>query len=394
MSGRAAPVSGCQERLPPGAAKAAGRRAGILRPSMTAVLRRTPLYDQHAAAGARLVPFAGWEMPVQYEGVRPEHQAVRTGAGVFDVSHMGQIITRGPGALAALQHLTTNDVSRIAIGDAQYGLILRPDGGVFDDIFTYRLGDDEYLTVTNAANHPTDYTWFGHHAQTGAGSDELELVDAADQYAMLAVQGPKARGIVAGLADAELPARFKVSTLNVAGVPALVCGTGYTGEPGVELLISPDDAPAVWDALLAAGVTPIGLGARDTLRLEACYHLYGNDMDAGRNAIEAGLGWAVKEATGHIGSDSTAAFRAESTPEVLVPFSLTESGIPRGGNPVVGGGVVTSGTFSPTLEKGVGLAYVPRERSAVGTQFTVDVRGKHRAAVVEARPLYQSPELS
>lgn len=361
---------------------------------MTAVLRRTPLYAQHVAAGAKVVPFAGWEMPVQYEGVRQEHEAVRTGAGVFDVSHMGQIITRGPGALAALQHLTTNDVSKIAVGGAQYGLILRPDGGVFDDIFTYRLADDEYLTVTNAANHPTDFTWFGHHAQAGAGDLEVELVDAADDYAMLAVQGPKARGIVGQLADGPLPARFHVARGTVAGAPALICGTGYTGEDGVELLLAPDDAPAVWEALRASGVTPIGLGARDTLRMEACYHLYGNDMDAGRNAIEAGLGWAVKEATGHIGSEPTAQFRAEGTAEVLVPFTLTETGIPRGGNPIVEGGVVTSGTFSPTLGKGIGLAYVPRDRSAVGTPFTVDVRGKHRAAVVEARPLYQSKDLS
>jgi aminomethyltransferase len=361
---------------------------------MTAVLRRTPLYDQHVAAGAKLVPFAGWEMPVQYEGVRQEHEAVRGGAGVFDVSHMGQILTRGPGALGALQHLTTNDVSTIPVGGAQYGLILRPDGGVFDDIFTYRLADDEYLTVTNAANHPTDFTWFGHHAQTGAGDHALELVDAADDYAMLAVQGPAARRLVAELSAGELPPRFRVAAGTVAGVPALICGTGYTGEDGVELLIAPADAPAVWDALLAAGVTPIGLGARDTLRMEACYHLYGNDMDASRNAIEAGLGWAVKEATGHIGSEPTAQMRANSTDEVLVPFTLTETGIPRGGNTVVGGGVVTSGTFSPTLGKGIGLAYVPRDRSAVGTAFTVDVRGKHRAAIVEARPLYQSKDLA
>ncbi len=343
-----------------------------------------------------MVPFAGWDMPVQYAGgVRAEHDTVRTAAGVFDVSHMGQIITRGPGALAALQHLTTNDVSKIEVGGAQYGLILRPDGGIFDDIFTYRLKDDEYLTVTNAANHGTDFTWFSHHAQAGAGDLEVELVDAADAFAMLAVQGPTARAIVSSLLTegGELPARFHVDTLVVAGQQALVCGTGYTGEDGVELLVAPDQAVALLDALIEAGVKPIGLAARDTLRLEACYHLYGNDMDAARNPIEAGLGWAVKEATGHIGHEAVAQFRADSTPEVLVPFSLTESGIPRGGNPVVGGGVVTSGTFSPTLGKGVGLAYVPRPRSAVGTAFTVDVRGKHRAAIVEARPLYQSKDL-
>lgn len=361
---------------------------------MSATLRRTPLHARHVELGGKMVPFAGWDMPVQYAGgVRAEHETVRTAAGVFDVSHMGQIITRGPGALAALQHLTTNDVSKIAVGGAQYGLILRPDGGVFDDIFTYRLADDEYLTVTNAANHGTDFTWFGHHHQTGAGDLDVEIVDVADEYAMLAVQGPTARSIVSGLTGGELPARFHVAKLTVAGKDALVCGTGYTGEDGVELLVSPDDAVAVLDALLEAGVKPIGLGARDTLRLEACYHLYGNDMDAARNPIEAGLGWAVKEATGHIGHEAVAKARAESTAEVLVPFSLTESGIPRGGNPVVGGGIVTSGTFSPTLGKGVGLAYVPREKSAVGTTFTIDVRGKDRAAVVEARPLYQSKDL-
>lgn len=360
---------------------------------MTAVLRRTSLYDRHAALGAKLVPFAGWEMPVQYEGIRQEHAAVREHAGVFDVSHMGQIITRGPGALGALQLLTTNDVSKIPVGGAQYGLILRPDGGVFDDLFTYRLGEEEYLTVTNAANHPTDFTWFSHHAETGAAGQELELIDAADDYAMLAVQGPAARGIVAGLTDGELPARFRVAHLTVAGVPALVAGTGYTGEDGVELMVAPSDAVAVLDALLDAGVTPVGLGARDTLRLEACYHLYGNDMNAGRNPIEAALGWAVKEATGHFGHEAVAQARAEGTDEILVAFSLTETGIPRGGNPVVGGGVVTSGTFSPTLGKGVGMAYVPRDRSAVGTPFVIDVRGKERAAIVEPRPLYQSKDL-
>ncbi len=360
---------------------------------MTAVLRRTPLHARHAELGAKLVPFAGWDMPVQYDGIRAEHDAVRTAAGVFDVSHMGQILTKGPGALAALQHLTTNDVSKIAVGSAQYGLICRPDGGIFDDIFTYRLGDDEYLTVTNAANHGTDFTWFGHHAQAGAGDLDVELTDVADDYAMLAVQGPTARAIVSGLTEGELPARFRVARLKVAGADVLVCGTGYTGEDGVELLTKPEDAVAVFDALLAAGVKPVGLAARDTLRLEACYHLYGNDMNASRNPIEAGLGWAVKEATHPIGHEAIAKARAEGTAEVLVPFSLTGSGIPRGGNEIVGGGVVTSGTLSPTLGKGVGMAYVPRERSAVGTDFTIDVRGKHRPAVVESRPLYQSKDL-
>lgn len=360
---------------------------------MTAVLRRTPLYDRHVRLGGRMVPFAGWEMPVQYEGVRQEHEAVRNHAGVFDVSHMGQIETRGPGALAALQHLTTNDVSKIAVGGAQYGLMCRPDGGIFDDVFTYRLAEDHYLTVTNADNHGTDYTWFGHHARSGAGDLEVEIADVADAYAMLAVQGPEARAIVGAMADEELPARFRTKFMVVAGAPMLVAGTGYTGEDGVELMCAPESAGAVWDALIEAGVVPAGLGARDTLRLEAGYHLYGNEMDAGRNPIEAGLGWAVKEDTQPIGHDAIAKARAEGTAEMLVCFSLTEKGIPRGGNPILEGGLVTSGTMSPTLGKGIGMAYVPRDRAAVGTEFTVDIRGKHRGAVVETRPLYQSKDL-
>jgi aminomethyltransferase len=342
--------------------------------------------------GAKLVPFAGWEMPVQYEGVRQEHDAVRTHAGVFDVSHMGQIETSGPGALAALQHLTTNDVSKIEVGGAQYGLILRPDGGVFDDIFTYRLDEDRYLTVTNAANHDTDFTWFGHHAQAGAGELDVTVKDVAEDYVMLAVQGPGARKLVGRLSDGQLPARFHCEELTVAGAKLLVCGTGYTGEDGVELLLDPADAEQVWDALIDAGVSPIGLAARDTLRLEACYHLYGNDMDAGRNPIEAGLGWAVKEDTHPIGWEAVAQARQDGTAQKLVPFSLTEGGIARGGNPIIGGGVVTSGTMSPTLEKGVGMAYLPAENSAVGTPFVIDVRGKERPAVVETRPLYRPDE--
>jgi len=348
-------------------------------------LRRTALFDRHVAAGARLVPFAGWEMPVQYAGVREEHLAVRSRAGVFDVSHMGEVETRGPGALAFLQRMLSNDVSTIAPGGAQYGVLCREDGGVLDDLFTYRLADDRYLTVTNAANHAKDLAWLRAHA---AGF-EVELADRLDDYAMLAVQGPQARALLAPLTDGELPARFRTAELTVAGVPALVCGTGYTGEDGVELLCAPGGAGPIWDALLAAGVTPAGLAARDTLRLEACYHLYGNDLMESRGPIEAGLGWCCKEATGFVGSAAVAAARAAGPAEKLVPFELTGPGIPRQGNPVVGGGEVTSGTFSPSLERGVGMAYVPAARAAVGTELEIDVRGKHRAAVVKDKPLYR-----
>src|SRR5690242_448147 len=227
----------------------------------TAALRRTPLHDQHVAAGAKLVPFAGWEMPVQYTGIKEEHTAVRTKAGVFDVSHMGEIETTGPQAQAFLQRVLSNDVAKIADSGAQYSVLCKEDGGVLDDLFTYKLGEDHYLTVTNASNHEKDLAWFTKQAE---GFD-VQLKDALHEYAMLAVQGPEARAIVAGLTDGELPKRFRTAELTVAGVPGvLVCGTGYTGEDGVELLIK-RDSEAIWDALLDAGVTPVGLGARDTL---------------------------------------------------------------------------------------------------------------------------------
>src|SRR3954470_18760088 len=258
-------------------------------------LKRTPLYEAHVAAGAKLVDFAGWEMPVQYDGIRAEHLRVRNSCGVFDVSHMGEIETEGPEAVELLQRLLSNDVSRIQVGGAQYSCLCREDGGVLDDLFTYRLGEDRYLTVTNAANHERDLAWIADHAE---GMD-VEVLDRRDELAMLAVQGPQARGIVAGLADGELPPRFRTAQLRLAGVDALVCGTGYTGEDGVELLVAAHDAERVWDAVVAAGVTPAGLGARDTLRLEACYHLYGNDLTEERGPIEAGLGWCCKDSTGY-----------------------------------------------------------------------------------------------
>src|SRR5918998_1450826 len=353
----------------------------------TDTLRRTPLHDGNVAAGARLVPFAGWEMPVQYAaGIRAEHAAVRERAGVFDVSHMGQIETRGPGAGALLQRLVTNDVARIAEGGAQYALLCNEEGGVLDDLFTYRLGPDRYLTVTNAANHARDLAWFQRHA---ADRDDVTVRDRIDDFAMLAVQGPEARALVAGLTDGgALPKRFTTATRTVAGVPdVLVCGTGYTGEDGVELLVAPQRAGEVWDALVGAGATPAGLGARDTLRLEACFHLYGNDLTEDRGPIEAGLGWCCKEQTGFIGAERVARDRADGTPQRLVPFAITGPGIARQGNPVVGGGGVTSGTLSPTLGYGIGLAYLPSERAQPGTRFEIDVRGRTRTAEVRTKPL-------
>ena len=351
----------------------------------TDTLRRTPLFERHERAGARLVPFAGWEMPVQYEGIRQEHVAVRTGAGVFDVSHMGEIETSGPQAQAFLQRILSNDVTKLAERGAQYSVLCREAGGVLDDLFTYRLDDDRFLTVTNASNHEKDLAWFREHA----GGFDVEVTDAHERWAMLAVQGPDARAAVERIASGgELPARMRTVDLQVAGADCIVCGTGYTGEDGVEILIPPDGAGAVWDALMEQNVTPAGLGARDTLRLEVCFHLYGNDLSEDRNPIEAGLAWCCKLETDFIGSD---ALRGVEPRESLVPFAFTGPGIPRQGNAIRtehGDGVVTSGSLSPCLEIGIGMGYVPAEASAPGTAIEVDVRGKSRTAEVRDKPLY------
>jgi aminomethyltransferase len=365
---------------------------------------RTPLYDRHVAAGAKIVDFAGWEMPVQYpDGVRAEHMAVRERCGIFDVSHMGEIETSGPGALVLLQRLLSNDVSLIPVGGAQYSVLCREDGGVLDDLFTYRLEPNRYLTVTNASNHERDLSWF----QTHAADFDVEVHDRIDSYAMLAVQGPLAREITQAISDAPLPARMTAATRRLSGAEVLVCATGYTGEDGVELLLAPALAPALWDELCHRGASPAGLAARDTLRLEACFHLYGNDLSLERNPIEAGLGWCCREDTGFIGSEAIRAARGASAsqssaqaasrrvggvggmPEKLVAFTLDGPGIARQGNPVVGGGEVTSGTLSPSLDIGIGMAYVPAERSAVGTSIEIDVRGKIRPATVKPKPLYR-----
>jgi aminomethyltransferase len=347
-------------------------------------LKRTPLYDRHVAAGARLVPFAGWEMPLQYTGIREEHIAVREHAGVFDVSHMGEVETTGPDAERFLQRVLSNDVSKIAPDGAQYSVMCRENGGVLDDLFTYRHGSG-FLTVTNAANHERDLAWMRQQAR---GYD-VRVHDRLKDYVMLAVQGPEAREIVARMADAELPARFRTARMAIAGAPGvLVCGTGYTGEDGVELLIAPGHAPQIWDALLKGGAMPAGLGARDTLRLEVCFHLYGNDLMEERGPIEAGLGWCCKEDTGFIGADAVRAVREAGPTETLVPFKMTGPGIARQGNPVQGGGEVTSGTMSPCLGIGIGMAYVPADRAEPGTAIEIDVRGKLRAAEIATKPLY------
>ncbi len=353
----------------------------------TGTLRRTPLYQAHLEAGAKLVPFAGWEMPVQYEGIKQEHLAVRNGCGVFDVSHMGEIETEGPQAAELLQWLLSNDVSRIEVEGAQYSCLCREDGGVLDDLFTYRLGDHHFLTVTNAANHERDLEWFRRHAD----DFDADVHDRIDDYAMLAVQGPEARRIVGSMAQGELPARFHTTDLNLGTGDALVCGTGYTGEDGVEILVPPDEAAALWEELVVAGATPAGLGARDTLRLEVNYCLYGNELTEDRNPIEADLGWAVKEETGFIGSEACARTREQGPADLLAAFVVAD-GIPRQGNPILVSeqmvGEVTSGTLSPSLGVGIGMGYVRAELAEPGTELEIDVRGRRRVARVEKRPLY------
>jgi aminomethyltransferase len=356
-----------------------------------AELKRTPLFKLHAEAGARLVPFAGWEMPVQYEGVRQEHLAVRRGAGLFDVSHMGEIETRGPRAAEFLRHLLTNDVAKVGPGGAQYALLCREDGGVLDDLFTYWLEDERFLTVVNASNAETDFAWFAKQAE---GWDGAEVRDRSADYAMLALQGPDAVEHFESVLDSgETPGRFRHGEATVAGARALVCRTGYTGEDGVELLLSPNDAEAVWRALTDAGAVPCGLGARDTLRLEVCYPLYGNDLSTDRTPIEAALKWACVLDNDFVGAERLREQAEQGTKEKLAPFVFTGQGIPRAGCAVLSGdeqiGVVTSGTLSPCMEVGIGMAYVRSDLASPGTELTVDVRGKRRAARVESKPLYK-----
>ena len=307
---------------------------------------------------------------MQYEGIRAEHVAVARGPACSTSRTWARSRRAGRNALALLQRTLSNDVSPIAVGGAQYSVMCREDGGVLDDLFTYRLGEDRYLTVTNAANHERDLAWIAGHAE---GLD-VEALDRRDELAMLAVQGPQARGIVAGLAEGELPARFRTAQLRLAGADALVCGTGYTGEDGVELLVAAHDAERVWDAVVAAGVTPAGLGARDTLRLEACYHLYGNDLMEERGPIEAGLGWCCKEATGFIGAEAVArrwpprSRRARGrAASASSPFGVSSAsgGWHRPGSAatpsqVAGGGrVVTSGHASRPVSRDLAIGHVP-----------------------------------
>lgn len=353
-------------------------------------LRHTPLFASHLRLGARFVDFGGWEMPVQYGGIIAEHLAVRTAAGVFDVSHMGEIELRGPGALAAAQRLTANDVSRLGDGQAQYSLLLFPNGGIVDDIMVYRVHAERLLLCVNAANTAKDLAWIRDHA---AGAD---VVDRSADTALLALQGPASARIVTELGSADLTtiARFGCVSTSVAGVAVLAARTGYTGEDGWELFCANGDAAPLWDALLDAGAQPVGLGARDTLRLEAALPLYGNDLDETTTPLEARLAWVVRFDKGDfIGRDALLAQRSAGVGRRLCGFVLADRGIARPGYPILQDGNeigrVTSGTQSPTLGKAIGLGYVPRDSAATDTPLAVEIRGRTVPAHVVALPFYR-----
>jgi aminomethyltransferase len=347
---------------------------------MPETLLHTPLHDRHVALGGKMVRFAGWEMPVQYAGVIEEHRAVRTDSGAFDVSHMGELEVEGPRARDLLQAALSNDVDRIAPGEAQYTLLTNEDGGIVDDLIVYRLDEFRYLLVVNAANREIDFEWLKSREIPGS-----DVRDVSDEYALIAVQGPRAMERL-GLPPA--PA-FTFAEATIDGIQVMVNRTGYTGEDGCELMCMAEDAVALWDAVLARGVVPCGLGARDTLRLEVCYPLHGNDIGPDTDAISAGLGWACALDKEFEGVDALRRVKDEGPERRLVAFVMEDRAIPRHGMSIDGGGEVTSGTHSPMLEEGIGMAYVPVAQAKPGTELTIDVRGKPRAARVVKKPIYK-----
>jgi len=358
-------------------------------------LRRTPLHDTHKLHGARLVGFAGWEMPVQYKSALDEHHATRKSAGLFDVSHMGEVFFEGPGALASLQSIVTNDLSKCADGQAQYTSMLREHGGIIDDLVVYRFRESKLLVCVNAGNRAKDAEWL---IERGTRPD-CAVTDRGDDYAQLAVQGPQAASIVQKLTKADLSSvkTYWFTVGEVAGFPAVIARTGYTGEDGFELFVAPHHAAPLWNALITASdgaLVPAGLGARDSLRLESAYRLYGNDMDETTTPLECGLGWITRFDKGDfIGRDALLKQKAEGITRKLVGFKLTDRGIARHDYPVLVDGTlagkVTSGTLGPTVQQSVGLAYVPATHAAEGSVFDVEIRGKPVPAVVVKTPFYK-----
>ena len=359
----------------------------------TADLKKTPLNQVEHELGGKMVDFGGWELPVQFGGILDEHAAVRERAGLFDVSHMGEITVKGPGALALLQQTTCNDVSKLQDGRAQYNGLLYPTAGFVDDILIYRNSPDDYFVVVNASNTDKDYQWLAEFAK---GSD-AEVRNVSSDYAQLALQGPESERILQPMTDVDLSSMkyYHFAKGKVDGIPAIVSRTGYTGEDGFEVYLAPPEAPRLFRKFLEGGaVKPCGLGARDTLRLEAKMALYGNDIDQTTTPLEADLSWIVKLEKGDFtGRDVLQRERAEGLGRKLVGFEMIDRGIGRHGYPIVDGseqiGVVTSGTHSPTLKKAIGLAYLPLDRSTPGTEFHVMIRGKETRARVVPTPFYK-----
>jgi len=366
-------------------------------PARATALKRTSLYDLHRELGAKLIDFGGWEMPVQYSGILQEHRAVRERVGIFDVSHMGELEFSGTGALAALQWLTPNDVSRLSDGRCHYSAFLTNRGTYVDDLLVYRKAEDSWMLVVNAANTPKDFEWAKSHER-----GNVRVADASDRYALIAVQGPRAAALVARVA-AEDPSDldyYAFREISILGESTLVSRTGYTGEDGFEICLASERAERVFRRLLeegrSDGAMPCGLGARDTLRLEAKMALYGNDIDDTVTPWEADLGWTVKMKKGEfLGRDALERQKAEGVPRKLVGFEMVDRGIARHGYPARtahGEGVVTSGTHSPTLGKPIGLALLPARAAGVGTEFEIDIRGRNAKARVVETPFYKRPK--
>jgi aminomethyltransferase len=362
-----------------------------------AELRKTPLNARHRALNGRMAPFAGWDMPIEYSGIVPEHMAVRARAGIFDVSHMGQIEIAGKDALAAVQRVSCNDASRLSVGQAQYSGLLTPEGTFLDDLIVYRMAPNHFMLVVNASNVDKDFAWISEQIKPAG---EAAAIDSSSRYALIAVQGPASQGVLQPLTGVDLGEvqRSWFAFGEVANARATMARTGYTGEDGFEIFVAPNMAERVWQALLESGrsvdILPVGLGARDTLRLEASMRLYGNDIDESTSVLEASLGWIVgwnKES--FIGDDRLREQKQSGVTRKLVGFEMIDRGIARHGHPVVRGGkpvgVVTSGTHAPFLRKAIGMAYVPVEQAAVGTEIEIDIRGRTAKARVVAMPFYK-----
>jgi len=362
-----------------------------------AALRKTPLHARHLASNARMVPYAGWEMPVEYSGITNEHLAVRSRAGLFDVSHMGEIEIAGKDALAAVQRISSNDASRLSIGQAHYAALPTPSGTFVDDMLVYRMAPSHFMLVVNAANVAKDYAWISEQVKLAG---DVAVVDSSSRYALIAIQGPAAREVLQPLTAVELSQirYYWFSYGEVAAARVTISRTGYTGEDGFEIFVPPNMADRVWQALLDSGrqadVIPCGLGARDTLRLEAAMRLYGNDIDESTTILEADLGWTIgwKKAD-FIGKDALLRQKESGVARKLVGFEMSERGIARHGYAVVRGGTqvgtVTSGTQTPFLKKAIGMAYVPVDISTPDTEIEIDIRGRALKATVTPLPFYK-----